>query len=569
MTAQHERPGIRFRPSSGTRAVIAFMVIGAILRLRQFEFNRSLWLDEAMLAVNLATRSFGELLLPLDLHQNSPILFLLLEKLAIVLFGVNEPALRAQPMVCGLLLLPLMALVGHRLAGPLAAVVAVSLTALSPALIRYANETKPYGVDAFAAALFLGLALRLGDEPTPTAFRVLAFAAPILVLLSSPSIFVGAAVWAGLALRFRHDRASLLKVAVGGALGLGIFTLGYLTILRPVANDVLVREAYQLGFLPPTAPSFNAWPLLLRGMFVPALFSESATLARLGVMPGLIGGLVFLVSLTVVVRKRGTWVAMLLGGPLFIMLGAAALGLYPAGVPRLMVFLYPLLLLLLAAGIALSLPAFASPRNFRIFLIAWCACLVPFASQAWRGFRSPWVGDDFRAAYRAFAQRSSGEPVYVGARTHPAWLFYATDWASLDEASRRRAQVYLHAGGGGLSFENSRPRKDGVRAGEGAHLFLDFQGRREVLGIATGRRWNWPNYTTATVDAGWAENEAGRLLDAARTTGHSCVWLLFGHMREGAYRPLREALVRDHAGQVTWSHSFPGAAAARVCFPSH
>ena len=70
------------------------------------------------------------------------------------------------------------------------------------------------------------------------------------------------------------------------------------------------------------------------------------------------------------------------------------------------------------------------------------------------------------------------------------------------------------------------------------------------------------------VDAGWAENEAGRLLDAARTTGHSCVWLLFGHMREGAYRPLREALVRDHAGQVTWSKSFPGAAAARICFPS-
>jgi hypothetical protein len=561
-------PGARVWPSSGTGAVIAFIVIGAILRLRQFQFNRSLWLDEAMLAVNIASRSFGELFLPLDLHQNAPILFLLLEKLSIVLFGVNEPALRALPMVCGLLLLPLMALVGFRLAGPLAAVVAVSLTALSPALIRYANETKPYGVDAFAAALFAWLALRLGDRPSPGAFRALGFAAPVLVLLSSPSVFAGAAVWAGLVLRFRGERASLLKLAAGGALGLGVFTLAYLTILRPVANDVLVREAYQLGFLPPTAPSFKALPLLLRGIFVPAFFSESATLARFMVMPGLICGLVFVVSLIVVARKRGTWVAVILGGPLFAMLGAAALGLYPAGVPRLMVFLYPTLLLLLAAGIALSLPPVVSPRNFRIFLIAWCACLLPFASQAWRGFRSPWVGDDFRAAYRAFAERSSGEPVYVGARTHPAWLFYATDWASMDEASKQRAQVYLHAGGGGLSFENSWPRKDGVRSGEGAHLFLDFEGRREVLGIATGRRWNWPNYITASVDAGWAENEAGRLLDAARTTGHSCVWLLFGHMREGAYRPLREALVRDHAGEVTWSKSFPGAAAARICFPS-
>jgi len=566
MTNPNERRWTDFPQWQGVSTVIAFMVIGAILRLRQFQFNRSLWLDEAMLAVNLATRSFGELFLPLDLHQNSPILFLLLEKLSIVLFGVNEPALRALPMVCGLLLLPLMALVGFRLAGPPGGVMAVSLTALSPALIRYANETKPYGVDAFATALFVGLALRLGDRPSPAAFRALAFTAPVLVLLSSPSIFVGAAVWSGLALRFRHDRTSLLKVAAGGALGLGVFTLAYLTILRPVANDVLVREAYQLGFLPPTAPSFKALPLLLRGIFVPALLSESATLARFGVMPGLIGGLVFLVSLAVVVRKRGTWVAVILGGPLFAMLGAAALGLYPAGVPRLMVFLYPALLLSLAAAIALALPKL-SPSRFRVFLIAWCACILPLGAQAGRGFRSPYVGDDFRAAYRAVAERSAGEPIYVGARTHPSWLFYATDWAAMDEAARRRAQVYLHAGGGGLSFENSWPREGGVRPGEGAHLFLDFEGRREVLGIATGRRWNWPNYITATVDAGWAENEASRLRDAARITGHPCVWLLFGHLREGAYRPLRDVLVRDHAGEVTWSRTFLGAAAARVCFP--
>ena len=566
MTDPHERLWTRFRQSPGAGAVIAFVVIGAILRLRQFEFNRSLWLDEAMLAVNIASRSFGELFLPLDLHQNSPILFLLLEKLSLVLFGVTEPALRALPMVCGLLLLPLMALVGSRLAGPLGGVMAVSLTALSPTLIRYANEAKPYGVDAFASALFLGLALRLGDHPSPAAFRMLAFAAPVLVLLSSPSVFVGAGVGAGLALRFRDDRGSLLKVAAGGALGLGVFALAYLTILRPVANDVLVREAYQFGFLPPTAPSFKALPLMLRGIFVP-VFSESAALARYVVTPGLIGGLAFLATLTVVARKRGTWVAVTLGGPLFAMLGAAALGLYPAGVPRLMVFLYPTLLLLLASGIALALPPLSSPRHLRVFLIAWCACLLPLLTQAYRGFGSPYVGDDFRAAYRAFAERSSGEPVYVSARAQPSWLFYTTDWATLGEPSRQRALVYFQAGGGGLSFENAWPRKDGVRPGEGAHLVLDFQGRREVLGIATGRRWNWPNFITAKVDVGWAENEASRLLDAARLTGHPCTWLLFGHLREGSYPPLRDALVRGHSGEVTWSRTFPGAAVAQVCFP--
>ncbi|RQH15522.1 hypothetical protein D4Z78_21070 [Okeania hirsuta] len=47
-----------------TTAVI--LLIGATLRIYQFIFNRPLWLDEAMLAVNVIDRSYIDLLEPLE-----------------------------------------------------------------------------------------------------------------------------------------------------------------------------------------------------------------------------------------------------------------------------------------------------------------------------------------------------------------------------------------------------------------------------------------------------------------------------------------------------------------------
>jgi hypothetical protein len=52
------------------------ILLGAVLRLRQYLLNRSLWADEASLAVNLVNRSFGELTELLDYHQAAPVGFL-------------------------------------------------------------------------------------------------------------------------------------------------------------------------------------------------------------------------------------------------------------------------------------------------------------------------------------------------------------------------------------------------------------------------------------------------------------------------------------------------------------
>ena len=53
----------RLKSHISLEAVTATLVIGfgLILRLRQYTFNISFWLDEAMLALNIVNRTFGGL----------------------------------------------------------------------------------------------------------------------------------------------------------------------------------------------------------------------------------------------------------------------------------------------------------------------------------------------------------------------------------------------------------------------------------------------------------------------------------------------------------------------------
>ena len=89
-----------FSPQKLSWIIIGF---GIAIRLVQYLYNRSLWADEAVLALNIVNRSYLELLQPLDYDQGAPIGFLWIEKLAIQLFGNNEYALRLFPLLSSIL----------------------------------------------------------------------------------------------------------------------------------------------------------------------------------------------------------------------------------------------------------------------------------------------------------------------------------------------------------------------------------------------------------------------------------------------------------------------------------
>lgn len=79
---------------------ISIALFGAILTLVQFFQNRSLWLDEAMLALNIIRKSPLSLFKPLDDEQVAPILFLQIEKLFSHVMSYSEYGLRLFPLIC-------------------------------------------------------------------------------------------------------------------------------------------------------------------------------------------------------------------------------------------------------------------------------------------------------------------------------------------------------------------------------------------------------------------------------------------------------------------------------------
>src|SRR5688572_28999727 len=78
------------------------LLAGFLLRLRQYLMGRSLWLDEAMLALNIVNRNLGDLFKPLDYDQGASIGFMLVEKTFGLIFGRNEFSLRLFPFLVGL-----------------------------------------------------------------------------------------------------------------------------------------------------------------------------------------------------------------------------------------------------------------------------------------------------------------------------------------------------------------------------------------------------------------------------------------------------------------------------------
>src|SRR5271167_104254 len=119
------------------------LAIGIFLRVAQYSCGRSLWNDEAELALNILQRPFAALFQPLQYHQGAPIGFLLLEKL-ITLASKSEIALRAIPFAAGIVALFLFYDVARLYLSTEAVPLALGLFSLNRVVVYYSSEVKQY-----------------------------------------------------------------------------------------------------------------------------------------------------------------------------------------------------------------------------------------------------------------------------------------------------------------------------------------------------------------------------------------------------------------------------------------
>jgi hypothetical protein len=334
----------------------------------------------------------------------------------------------------------------------------------------------------------------------------------------------------------------------------------YVLYYRPAATNPHQHEGYGFAFVTPGPGFAERVGLATRGTILPTFFGNGWVVPSVSRPVLAAVALAIAAGAAVVARQRGTWAAVLLVAPLLAAATASVLRRYPLGVPRLMVFASPLLVLMAAAMIG-GVAALARERwRTAVAMVITVAVTAPMASGAVRALRAPWRGEDAPALLKAFDDRPrTGEAVYIGARAIPSWVFYTTNW---DKPNRERLDFYARAAGDGPSFENGAPRLRYVY-NEGNDLVFPFHDRREILGLYSGRQWRWPTYQGAA-DPGWAANEAARIAREA----NPCTWLFFTHTSENTHRPITWHLRDTHGARRDVQVVVPGGLLYRYCLPA-
>ena len=395
--------------------------MGCLLRLYYYGTGRSLWFDEALLALNLVKRSFLDLLKPLDNNQGAPIGFLILQKVVISLLGNRDYVLRLIPLLAGLVSVPLMYLVAKQYGGQFYSLVALGLFAVSPRVIYYSSELKQYSTDVLVALLLLFVVPRcLDDKPKPHAFLALGIAGSLAIWLSHPSLFLlaGIILALGSAFAVRTDSHRLfLLIGLGAAWAINLGLVYFVNLRNLGSNNGLL--GYWSGSFAPVPPwsDFRWYYQALLDML-----KDPATLP----VNALTAGSLILGVFSLAYRK---WELMLvLVAPFLLTLIASALRRYPFS-GRLLLFLVPLLLLLLAEGVQRVWMVLRRVNKPIAGLVT--ASLIAYflygpMATAFKDLQSPPLGEHIKPVMSYISEnRLSGDLIYLYYAAEPAFRFYA------------------------------------------------------------------------------------------------------------------------------------------------
>lgn len=384
--------------------------VGIVIRVVRYAADRSLWLDESYLVLNLKSRSYGQLLQTLDFNQAAPPGFLFVEKAIMGVLGDSEYALRLFPLLAGIASMVLAYPVARRYLSKGAVPVALFLFAVLEPFTYYATEMKPYSTDILATLVLLYAFARVLDSAPGKAgwIAVFALAGAVVVWFSYPSLFVLAGTGVALLLHVLRRRNRAITVWVLGTYF--VLLAGFLSVyLLSIHRSRAVQESASLGS--------NGSKSVVKNLYL--IFADPGELPRTVV--GLAALLTFIGAVSIF-RRSGERALMMTSTVAFVLL-AGLMGTYPIG-QRFLAFLLPLLALGLAEGIvALTLPR--SPVTAALAIGLGLLIVAPPALKAAKRTVEPPRSEEIAPLLGYVETRwKSGDTLYVSAMAQYAFRYY-------------------------------------------------------------------------------------------------------------------------------------------------
>jgi len=418
-------------PSSVEKiAAYTLLVIGIIFRVRQYLAGRSLWLDEAMLALNIVNRDFVGLFQPLDYDQGAPIGFLLLEKLANLLFGDHEFVFRLFPLVTGVTALGLFYIFLQRTNSGIGLLTGLALFAISPELIYYSSEVKQYITDVAITIGLLLIALPLLDERNQKQnYAALGVTGMLALWFSYPAFFVLASVGIGLFIRNLKERSLFQdrSLFLWGAVWLISFALLYYISIQGLSQNSFLIEYWQENFMPMPPWSDWSWFLLLVNGLVKNQIGVS-------ISAWIVFPLTLLGYFALSLKNKDYGNVILL---VFIFsLISAGLQLYPIG-GRISLYLVPLLIVMISQSIHLIQQSLKARYQLNWLVPSILSLYILFSPtiESFNRFLEPSYREHIRPAMVTLSDRwQAGDAMFISYGAESAFLFYAERYGLSDVA---------------------------------------------------------------------------------------------------------------------------------------
>jgi hypothetical protein len=404
-------------------AAALLFLAGVLLRIRQYLTGRSLWADEAMLALNIVERDFGGLFRPLDYDQGAPVGFLLVEKLFNTILGKNEFALRLFPLLVGLISLWLFYLLLKRIMLSQAGLLTgLALFAFNPRLVYYSSEVKQYIVDAaVTVALLLIAAPLFGTSPRKRDFAWLAAAGVIALWFSHPALFVLAGLGIALLIVYllQRDFSRIRTVLDLGMLWLLNIGFLYFLILADISRNAYMREYWRGAFLPVPPWSDPGW-------FMKSIDENIGVQFGSPYAPLLVFALMLAGWVVLLFQNRNYRIAF--ASIFLVTLTASAFELYPV-FERMILFLVPIGLILLGKAVEGLYLGWQRSRLLSVFAAMALAGFLlygPLVTSV-QSFITPKYFEHIRPTLEHLRDSwKEGDALFVSNGALPAFRYYAS-----------------------------------------------------------------------------------------------------------------------------------------------
>jgi hypothetical protein len=345
--------------------VIALILTAGVLNaFVQFIYNRSLWIDEAMLALNIIDRTYFELLKPLDYAQVAPILFLLIEKFFSTLLPNTEYGLRIFPFLCFLSAIYFFyKIIKRQFRNTYAIIIALSLFVFNAVFVYYSSEVKQYMADVAVLLAFFYLILK-DYQQEKNRYYALGITGVISIFLSNvaPIILFTGGVYMLYNHFFSSKQYKIIPLFAVFATWLAAFSVDYYFFIHdhPTREYMIWYWSDRKAFLPYGSIS-DAFTFLNRERFL--IFNSLSSKLYDHTLPSKILEFTllfsFLTGVINLIRKRRTEILILTCTPLLLHLLLSAFQLYPFE-SRLLLYTYPGIIILCSSGFKLIIKKIAS-----------------------------------------------------------------------------------------------------------------------------------------------------------------------------------------------------------------